>query len=396
MKKKIIIVSHNMELGGIEKSLLGLLQSFDYDNYDVDLFLFSHNGGLMKFIPKEVHILPELKYYSYINKGLFDCVKHGQVGIVISKILAHLKYRQFVSKNTYDNNDAMLNYLYSYANKLAPKISNIKYDLAISFSDVHYATIDKVKAKKKICWIHTDYSVTHQDRDFCLDMWNSYDKIIAVSFDCKKAFESSYPELSNKVIVIENTLSKQYVESESNEFSVKFNNNNLNILSIGRFCSAKNFTNVPKILKAIREKDIDAKWYLIGFGAQEDAIRKEIILNGMEEYVVLLGKQDNPYPYIKNCDVYIQPSIYEGKSVTVREAQMLGKPVIITNYPTSHSQIRDGFDGVIVPMDNQRCAEGIVKVINDKELQQRLIDNMKSTNYSNESEIEKLYELIGE
>lgn len=394
MKKKIIIVSHNMELGGVEKSLLGLLQSFDYDNYDVDLFLFSHSGGLMKFIPKEVHILPELKYYSYINKGLFDCVKHGQVGIVISKILAHLKYRQFVSKNTYDNNDAMLNYLYSYANKLAPKISNIKYDLAISFSDVHYATLNRIEAKKKICWIHTDYSVVHQDSDFCYDMWNGYDYIAAVSTECKRAFELSYPELSSKIIVVENVLSKAYMDNEALKFNADFDKNYINILSIGRFSPQKNFTNIPNILKRIKEKGINAKWYLIGFGKQESLIKQEIQKNGVEGDVVILGKQVNPYPFIRSCDVYVQPSVYEGKAVTVREAQIMNKPVIITNYPTASSQLIDGFDGIIVSLDNENCAKGICDALNNQGLLKTVSENTKKVDYTNKSELEKLYVLI--
>ena len=115
----------------------------------------------------------------------------------------------------------------------------------------------------------------------------------------------------------------------------------------------------------------------------------------MEDTVIILGKKDNPYPYIKACDIYLQPSRYEGKAVTVHEALILNKPVIITDYPTAYSQLKDGFDGVIVSMDIEGSANEIARVIKDKELQQRLICNMQSTNYSNESEIEKLYKLIG-
>ena len=114
----------------------------------------------------------------------------------------------------------------------------------------------------------------------------------------------------------------------------------------------------------------------------------------MQDNVILLGKKENPYPYIKACDIYVQPSRYEGKAVSVREAQILNKPVIITNFETSKSQLTDGFDGIIVPMDNDCCAEGIYKVIKDKELQQRLIDNTKITDYTNKQELEKIYALL--
>ena len=91
--------------------------------------------------------------------------------------------------------------------------------------------------------------------------------------------------------------------------------------------------------------------------------------------VIILGKKENPYPYIKACDIYIQPSRYEGKAVTVREAQMLNKPVIITNFLTAKSQLEDGFDGIIVPMDNEKCAEGIISLIKNERLRDELIEN---------------------
>ena len=118
----------------------------------------------------------------------------------------------------------------------------------------------------------------------------------------------------------------------------------MKLLSIGRFTHAKNYDNVPDIARRIvADHGIDdLRWYIIGFGGDEQLIRRNIDRAGMQEHVVLLGKKSNPYPYIKACDLYVQPSRYEGKSVTVREAQILCKPVVVTNYPTAHSQINDG------------------------------------------------------
>ena len=165
------------------------------------------------------------------------------------------------------------------------------------------------------------------------------------------------------------------------------------LLSKGRFCEAKNYDNVPDICKSITEKGIDVKWYIIGYG-DDTLIRQKIKDAGMENHVVILGKRDNPYPYIKACDIYVQPSRYEGKSVTVREAQMLCKPVVVTNYPTASSQIKNGVDGIIVPMDNDGCAKGLAKVILDKDMQKRLTDYLKTHDYGNESEVEKIYQLL--
>ena len=111
--------------------------------------------------------------------------------------------------------------------------------------------------------------------------------------------------------------------------------------------------------------------------------------------MILLGKKENPYPYIKACDLYVQPSRYEGKCVTVREAQTLGKPVVITRYATSKNQLEDGVDGVIVPMDNEGCAAGIAALLRDFKQMELLSQACRSRDYSNRYEIEKLYQIVG-
>ena len=169
----------------------------------------------------------------------------------------------------------------------------------------------------------------------------------------------------------------------------------INLLSIGRYCNAKNYDNVPDIAKRmIGHGLVNFKWYIIGFGGSEVLIKSKIKEAGMEEHVILLGKKDNPYPYIKACDIYVQPSRYEGKSVTVREAQILGKPVAVTAYPTAPSQINDGVNGVIVPLDNEGCAQGLAKFIADKEKQSRIVNHLCTHDYANASEVEKIYKIL--
>lgn len=169
----------------------------------------------------------------------------------------------------------------------------------------------------------------------------------------------------------------------------------MNLLSVGRFCEAKNYDNVPDIARRMVDAGLTGlKWYIIGYGGDEELIRRKIAEARMEDHVILLGKKDNPYPYIKACDIYVQPSRYEGKSITVREAQILCKPVAVTAYPTAASQINDGIDGVIVPLDNAGCARGLVEFIADTELQARIVEYLRSHDYANTSEVEKIYKLL--
>lgn len=169
----------------------------------------------------------------------------------------------------------------------------------------------------------------------------------------------------------------------------------MKLLSVGRFCTAKNYDNVPDIARRMVVRGVSGlRWYIVGFGGDEALIRSKIAEAGMEDHVILLGKKENPYPYIKACDIYVQPSRYEGKSVTVREAQMLCKPVAVTAYPTASSQVRHGVDGVIVPMDNEGCARGLADFIADAALRQSISEYLATHDYGNEGEVEKIYALL--
>ena len=123
-------------------------------------------------------------------------------------------------------------------------------------------------------------------------------------------------------------------------------------------------------------------------------IRKIIRENNLEDSFILLGKKINPYPYMKAADIYVQPSRYEGKAVTVGEAQILGKPVLITNYTTAKSQVRENIDGYICELSVEGIANGIEKLYEDKNLRTKLSDNCKKTNYSNSNELSNLYKLF--
>ncbi len=398
-KKKIIIVSHAMEIGGAERALLGMLNSLDYSKYQVDLFLMRQMGELLKFIPKDVNLLPE-NQAKYLAVPMKDLILERKMKLLYGRLKAkYLAKKRIRVLKLKKENQVELTYSHKYTWKYMDDINPAtEYDLAISFLTPHYICLNHVKAKKKIAWIHTDYSALDSDREIELRMWEPYDHIVSISERVTEAFLNKFPTLQEKIIRIDNIVTNSMVEEQANEqVELEFEKSkDIKLLSVGRFSYPKNFDNVPQICKYIVENGINVKWYLIGFGDEETLIRENIEKYGMENKVIILGKKGNPYPYIKNCDIYVQPSRYEGKAVTVREAQILHKPVIITDFPTAYSQVEDGYDGVIVPLDHEGCAEGIERVIRDSELRDKLIENTKKIHYSNEREIEKIYKLIGE
>ncbi len=400
-KPRILILIHYLEIGGAEISLIGLLNAIDKTKYDVDLFVYSHQGELMQLIPEGVNLLPEIPKYSALERPMKDVLRKGHVDIVAARMLAKIRHRIYRRTQKISGEDASIfQYVANCTTPLLPKISDTEYDLAISFLMPHNICLKKVKAKRRIAWIHTDYTIVNVNKDIELPIWSQFDYISSISDATTTAYLSVFPELEHKIIKIENILAPNFVRQRANINPHDYNINDLQklnaitLLTIGRFCYQKNYDNLPFICKHLVDMGVDVRWYIIGFGGDEPLIRAKIAEAGVEDRVIILGKRSNPYPYIKACDIYVQPSRYEGKSVTVREAQMLYKPVVVTNYPTAPSQIENGVDGVIVPMDNRGCAEGIKALIDDKELQTRIIEHLHSHDYGNESEVEKIYKLI--
>ena len=173
----------------------------------------------------------------------------------------------------------------------------------------------------------------------------------------------------------------------------EFNSDGITLCSVGRIAYLKNFDNIPFIAKILKNNNLTFHWYVIGPGSHDD-IDESIRVEGVTDCVHFIGAKSNPYPWMRICDIYVQPSRYEGHSVTVREAQILGKPVIITNYPTAKSQIQDGIDGVICGMDNESIAQAIISLAKDWGKQMSLTEYVSSHDYGNEKEIEKIYNLL--
>lgn len=476
MKPRIFIAIHYLHLGGAETSLIGLLQALDPQKVAVDLFVYSHEGEMMQLIPNYVNLLPENPTWSMFEKPLKEVLKKGYWRMFLARMRAKYRMKQYVKKCQPKDGETIHSFLGIEVSKILSSLHFLgTYDLAISFLRPHHFVLDHVIAKKKICWIHTDYTRIDVNAELELPVWGAYDHVISISEDVTRNFLQVFPSLKDKIVEIENILSPDYVRGRSHEvinfddFELSSNrvveqsscqdverssgrvfecsscraiestssqvvenqtiespdgsfstsrrldnltspivapstsrrldlsttSNSIKLLTIGRFSEAKKLEEVPAICRGIIEAGLNVRWYIIGYGGSDDYIRKEIEAEGMQDRVFLLGKKENPYPYIKACDWYVQPSRYEGKSVVVREAQILCKPVIVTNYPTAPSQIQHGVDGVIVPMDIPGCVVQMVDALKDEALKNSIVEYLDGHDYGNETEVQKIYKLIG-
>ena len=393
MKKKILIASYDLEIGGVERSLISMLNNFDYERYDVELLLYNHSGEFMPLILKDVKLLPENTKYKSIRLGIGTLIKAGEYNLAFQRLRAKYGYEYRKDKSLDDTYQMQL--MWKYCNPYFPKVEE-EYDVAISYLWPHNFVAEKVRAKKKIAWIHTDYSNISPDRNIDLEVWDKFDSIVGVSEKCVATFLKLYPSLKKKCVVVENITSPEFIRKMSEEqVSEEFEKDKFNLLTVARFSHAKGIDQGVEAIRLLRDRGINnIKWYIVGYGGDENKIRELITRYSLENMIEILGKRDNPYPYMKMCDLYMQPSRYEGKAVTVVEAQILAKPILITNYPTAHSQVVDRVDGEICELSIEGIANGVEKFYRDRELLERYRSNCEDRNYENKEELKKLYELF--
>lgn len=215
MKPLILINMHYLEIGGAETALIGLLNALDPKRVDVDLFLHDHRGDMMQFVPEWVNVLPPIKEYTMLERPIKELIRRGYWLIAAARLWA-----KYVSGKVYKKshsslpNASVFHYMAKYTTPLLPRINpNVTYDLAISFLTPHQITLHKINARKRIAWIHTDYTKIWVDAKEELPVWSKYDYIASISPDVTKTFLHTFPSLAdvNKIVEIENILSPTFV-----------------------------------------------------------------------------------------------------------------------------------------------------------------------------------------
>lgn len=393
-KPRIFINMHYMELGGAERALLGLLNAIDTSRVDVDLFLNQHTGAFMPLIPNTIRLLPEETAYSVVEKPMMECVRKKQWAVLWGRLVAKYKYKRYLRKNHLTYDGSATHYIFNEVIRYLPSLKKYgHYDMAISFLDPPHIVQEKVDAAIKMEWIHTDFSFVKVDIPMTEQWWSRNDYIVSISSAVTRQFLLLYPGLEDKIIEIHNILSPTFVREQASLAPLTDRYDGLRLCSVGRIGYAKNFEAIPYIAKCLSDKGVDFHWQIVGPGDAMPIMQTAKQL-GVEGRVEFVGAKDNPYPYMDACDIYVQPSRFEGNSVTVREAQMLGKPVIITNYNTASDQVQHGVDGIICELNNEAIANAIYDLVNDKELYEQISRYLRSHDYGNEQEVNKIYKLL--
>lgn len=392
MKRNILFVINNLNCGGAEKALISLLQTINYKQFNVDLYLFKKEGLFYSNVPKEVKILQEPKDFKYfdmpIKKALIDTIRKGKIKTTISRIQAGIIFK--VEKNPARCEQKVWRYL---SNSISPLEKT--YDVAIGYLEKNpiYFCVDKVKAIKKIGFIHTDYDKMEMDPKIDRRYFKKLDHIVTVSEECARVLKKNFARYSSKVQVMHNIISEKTINKMAEERIVLSSNPNT-FVSVGRLNHLKGFDIAIEACKLLVEDGYSFKWYVIGEGEERTNLERLIKEFGVENHFILLGLKKNPYPYIRAADIYIQPSRFEGKSIALDEAKILKKPIITTNFSTVKDQITNKTNGLIVEMDAFAIFEGIKLLLNHSEMKSWFKENLSNEELGSEIEIEKLYSMF--
>ncbi len=379
--KKIIFCLQTMVRGGVEKELLTLLKCFDYSQYEVTLLLlYRSDENIISEIPSEVKFIclniNKTYYCSGIGTLVKSRLKSGKIFESASLVMKR-----------------MLNLESSHTAISLDEVNapDEEYDVAICYH-VHSPIMikyvaTKIEAKRKIGWMHNDFIASGFRIKSAIKYLNIYDELVAVSNQVKNEFMQVCPEYLGKLSVAHNIVDVEEIVALSLQIPEDsyFTDNHIKVLSVGRFTEQKGFDIAIEVAKVLRDKGVDFRWYLIGYGDNEIQYRNLIRKYKLTDIFVILGEKKNPYPYIANCDIYVQPSRHEAWGLVVHEARVLHKPILVSKFAGSDEQIVNGKTGYIVSISEiDKFIERLEKLILDQGERERLENNLRKEGYSKE------------
>lgn len=294
-KKKILFAIESLTLAGSEKSLIALLSNLDSKKYDIDLQLFHYGKELEKFIPNHVNLLPALDYTLFAAQSWKDTFKEGLLNRKLSYLRAKLFYSLGLRMKKRNHSEIAKLYWNSVGN--AFKTSKREYDVAIGFAQGFptFYVADKIKARKKFCWINANMVLKGQHREFINNYYQKFDKVVCITSQTKQIIQSQLSSLKN-LMILENIVDYRKIMKASNLKDVKFEKNKTNILTVGRL--NKNSKGMDIALDAIMElkkKRNDFHWYFLGDGSFRTEMASFILNNGLQNIATLLKTDENPY-----------------------------------------------------------------------------------------------------
>ncbi|MCV9884800.1 glycosyltransferase [Metabacillus halosaccharovorans] len=395
MKKKIVFMIINMNVGGTEKALLNMIAEIPKEKFEITILMLEKYGGFLSSIPAEIKV-------EYINdyqnlkdilnnpphKSALHLLKVGKFKKAFNILITHL-----ISKICKDRS-----IFFNYILKDYPEINN-EYDIAVAYAGpmdfISYFVVNKIKAKKKIQWIHFDVTKIGFDKHFAAKVYNKFDKVFVVSNEGKHILDKLVPNIKNKTMNFLNIISPKLVVKMSDE-GVGFEDDyeGVRILTVGRLSKEKGQDLAISVLAMLRKEGYKVRWYSIGEGGDRKEYEKLINKYKVQDDFILMGSNPNPYPFMKQCDIYVQPSRHEGYCITLSEARCFNNPIVSTNFTGATEQIIHDKTGLIVNFEQQQMCAAIKLLLENRLLRDKLKKNLDNEFVDTRLELNKFIQTL--
>lgn len=378
--KKILIVIHDMRIGGAQKSLLSFLQSLaaaEPEAAEIDLLVIDPAGEFYGQVPEFVNLLPPPNALRWLGSAFSKTLLrehfswgslYGQCCWLVRKTLKWFPKALNLQQRLW----------YSWQPRIPEPEAH--YDAAIAYMDgvPGYFVMDKVKADKKYLWVHSEYQKQGYDPAFDRVYYEKADGIITISSHCKACISREFPDLTDKIHILENILSSRDIleksrEGDPAEFAGK---QCLKLLTVARLNPQKGVDLAVEAAKELQREGVSFLWLVAGDGPERQTLQVQIDTLGLQDCFQLLGSRENPYVYMRCCDILVQPSRVEGRSIVLDEAKILCKPIVAANYTTVSDSLTHGKTGWVTDMTPQALAQGILKLWQDMPLRETLVKNL--------------------
>lgn len=391
--KKVLFIIGNLQSGGVSKSIVNLLNTFDRENYNVSLYITNTDSDVFsQFLPSNITILTNQDTSDLLagTLGLKRLLLRGHIVFMLFSLIRMLL--SFVSKPI----------MGKWLSMIMPLISDTEYDMIIDYNGQHqlYYMVNRLKGKKKVTFFHNDYSKWPFYYKMDKIYYPKVDKIFSISQVCVDALKEYFPSCVDKIALMENISSSEVIQELSKEnlqenvaLAIKDENTDIVLASLGHFCKRKGSDLAIKAGSILKEKGIHFKWIFVGKIIEKDLLT-DVEAAGLMDSFIFTGVQANPYPYIKAADIYVHPSRFEGKSIALDEAKILCKPIIVTNFSTVQDQFENRINASICEMNGESLALAIEELISKQDLREAYSTFLKNHFIDNRDEVSKLYQLL--
>lgn len=391
MKKKVLFIIGSLQSGGVSKSMVSLLNAWDTEKYDTSLLLCCKDGDVFSdYLPKNIQLIysPVIEHVMGGFSSLKWLLAHGYfllcLGVLLRLILSRIS-RPLASE---------------LIARMMPVVSNVHYDLIVDYGgqQLLYYMVNKLSATKKVSFFHSDYSKWAFYYNADKKYYPLVDHIFTISQTCVDSLKHFFPNCADRVSIMENISSPTIIRQQSLESIGEFKkqidqmkaNGNTILCTIGHICRGKGFDFAIEASDILQRNAINFKWIFIGKVLEEDLL-KLIADNRLDDNILLVGIQSNPYPYIGISDIVVHPSRFEGKSIALDEAKILCKPIVVTNFSTVGDQFENGKNGTICEMSGKAVANAIIELINNPTQQDSYRTYLGTHIVDNSREVNKLY-----